>query len=109
MTQSVSQIRSDIEATKEQISHTVESLEERLHEMKDWHSVVDRYPLESLAISVGLGMILGGAYKPLFKHAGAYIKHAVTASASAYLMQTLTARKQQETTQRAVEAAVYNH
>jgi len=58
MTQSISQIRTDIENTKEHISQTVGELEGRLDELKDWHTVVNRFPVATLVISFGLGFLV---------------------------------------------------
>jgi hypothetical protein len=61
MSQSISQIRSEIEVTKAQISQTVDALENRFDEMKDWHTVVYRHPIASIAAVAGLGLFFSGA------------------------------------------------
>jgi hypothetical protein len=62
VTQSVAQIRTDIESTKGQISQTFTELEERFQEMKDWRSVVQHYPFQSILISVGVGLLASGLF-----------------------------------------------
>ncbi len=92
MAQSIPQIRTDIEQTKGNINSTVNELGERLQEMKDWKTIVQRYPLPSLAASVVAGLVFSGAISPFSKNIKRSIGQTLTATASAFLMQQLKER-----------------
>ncbi len=73
MAQSIAQIRTDIEQTKESISQTVQELEGRMHELRDWQVTMIRYPILLILASVGVGIIIsGGLTGPRFKTASKY-------------------------------------
>jgi hypothetical protein len=75
MGQSVSQVRFDIRQTKEHISETVDELERRVDELKNWQQLVRRYPVPSLMISVGIGLLVAGRL-PLFKLSAPVMRYA---------------------------------
>ena len=60
----VSKIKSEIEHTKSQIAHTVDVLEDRLDELKDWKSLTQRYPMQAVAVSLGVGFLLAKILMP---------------------------------------------
>lgn len=86
MSQSVSEIRSDIRQTKTELSQTVNELEHRLEEAKDWRLMAHRYPLHSLIVSVGLGFILGRGLEHVAAGTFRSLKHTARATLLAFAM-----------------------
>lgn len=88
MANSITQIRSDIASTKEQISQTVSELEDRLQELRDIKSTVRRYPLPSFLVSFGVGFMLSGALKKtVLLGARKSMGHVVTAALTGLVTQ----------------------
>lgn len=85
MAESISQIRTDIENTKDHINQTIGELEDRFQEMKDVHALVNRYPLGSVAVSVGVGILLSGKMGWIGKN----VQQVLAASVSAFLVRQL--------------------
>jgi len=54
------EIRNDIAARRESISHTVGQIGEKIHETLDWKGYIDRYPYAAIGLAVGTGLLLGG-------------------------------------------------
>ncbi|MBE0449118.1 MAG: hypothetical protein IBX64_13680 [Actinobacteria bacterium] len=59
MAETPDQTRREIEETRLRIAKAAGELEERLEETTNWRKVVGRYPLESFAIALGVGFVLG--------------------------------------------------
>jgi ElaB/YqjD/DUF883 family membrane-anchored ribosome-binding protein len=57
------EIRSDIAARRESISHTVGQLGEKLHDTLDWRGYVARYPYAAVGLAVGTGVLIGRLLK----------------------------------------------
>lgn len=81
------QIRSEIASTRQHISQTMEEIEYRFQELRNWKITVERYPLVSLVVSIGIGIFLSRAGVPLLRNARGNIKSAATATVSAFLIQ----------------------
>jgi hypothetical protein len=92
MAESITQIRSDIETTKEHISQTLGEIEHRFQEMKDWRAVVHNYPLASIAVSFGVGLLLSGLATPILRNVRGNARHMATSTISSLLMQQLRNR-----------------
>jgi hypothetical protein len=89
MSQSIPQIRSDIEATKDQISQTVHDIEERIHDLKDWRVTVQTYPIPSMVTAIVVGFILSGQVKPLLHMIGRGTQSALLATVSGIIVSQL--------------------
>lgn len=59
MAETPDQTRREIEETRLRIAEATEELEERLQETTDWRKFIGRYPLESFAVALGVGFIVG--------------------------------------------------
>lgn len=93
MAQSVSQIRSEIESTKEHMAQTVSELEERVQELRRWPQVVQQYPLPSVLVAFGLGFFFTGAFKvTLLRSTRNMVSHAFTAALTGIMVQQLQQR-----------------
>lgn len=53
------ELRAAMEGTRRSIHDTVEELRHRMGEAMDWRSYIERYPMASLTIAAGTGMVLG--------------------------------------------------
>ncbi len=89
MAQTIPQIRSDIETTKEHLSQTMNEIEDRIHELKDWKATVREYPIPSVAVSFGLGLLITARKELLMKLVRANTKRMVTAALSAVVMKQI--------------------
>ncbi|GAB6058136.1 hypothetical protein [Desulfonatronum parangueonense] len=61
---SVDEIRQDIAREKENVSHTVEQIGERIKSKMDWREQVNNYPYLSLGVAAGLGYLASVALLP---------------------------------------------
>jgi len=67
MAQTPDETRREIEETRFRIAEAAEELEERIEETTDWRKLVSKYPLESFAAALGIGLIVSGV---LFRSIG---------------------------------------
>jgi hypothetical protein len=56
---STTELREAMEATRRSIQDTVEELRHRVGEAMDWRSYIERYPMASLTMAAGTGIIIG--------------------------------------------------
>ena len=53
------ELRAAMDGTRRSIHDTVEELRHRMGEAMDWRSYIERYPMASLTMAAGTGMLLG--------------------------------------------------
>jgi ElaB/YqjD/DUF883 family membrane-anchored ribosome-binding protein len=58
-----SQLRNDIEASKEAITETIKRLDERVHQAVDWRAQVRDHPLVAVSAAAVGGMLLAGMFR----------------------------------------------
>lgn len=93
MAQAISQIRTDIEHTKGNISQTMSELEGRFNEMKDVRGTVQRYPLPSIAVAFGIGLLVSGAMTaPLLYRARHLLITTITGALTGFVTQQVQQR-----------------
>jgi hypothetical protein len=63
VSRSAQAIRSDIAATRESISETVDKLGEKISQTFDWREYVAQYPAIALGLTAGCGFLLAGIFK----------------------------------------------
>ncbi len=61
---SAEEIRQDIAARRELITETVDQISGRFQRTFDWRAYVKDYPLVTLGVVAGAGLLLGGLFKP---------------------------------------------
>ena len=54
------EIRNDIAARRESITHTVGQIGDKIHQAMDWKGYVERYPYAAIGLAVGTGLVIGG-------------------------------------------------
>lgn len=57
------EIRRDIEREKDNFSHTVEQIGERIKEKMDWREYVNNYPFLSLGAATGIGYLSSSVFR----------------------------------------------
>ena len=60
---SSTEIRNDIAARRESITHAVDQLGEKIHEAFDWRGYVRRYPYASVGVAFGTGLLVSRIFK----------------------------------------------
>ena len=80
-----SEIRNNIESTREHITQTVDLISNTIHQKVDWHEKVKQNPAQSLLIAVGVGFTLATFSTPLGRFLIKIGMKSVTAAASAYI------------------------
>lgn len=61
---SVEEIRQDIATRRELITETVDEISDRFQRTFDWRAYVKDYPLVTLGVAAGAGLLLGSLLKP---------------------------------------------
>jgi ElaB/YqjD/DUF883 family membrane-anchored ribosome-binding protein len=61
---SAEEIRQDIAARRELITETVDQISDRFQRTFDWRAYVKDYPLVTLGVAAGAGLLLGSLFKP---------------------------------------------
>lgn len=89
-TQSVSEIRSNLDQTKAHITQTVEALETRMNEVRDWKFLIQHYPLQSMLVVLSLGFTLSGVLNLLlFRAAKGYAGQIATVTLSSIVLRQI--------------------
>ena len=60
---SSTEIKNDIVARRESITHTVDQLGDKIHEVLDWRGYVRRYPYACMGVALGTGLLVSRAFK----------------------------------------------
>ena len=82
-------LRSKKERQEQEITDIAHRIENRIESYKDWHTIVREFPLQSLGVAVGAGILLTGSGSRILGFAA---KQAVTlaqAGITAYAMSWL--------------------
>lgn len=95
MVQSLTDIRNDIENTKSNLFQTVNELEDRLGEMKDWRSVTRHYPFAAMLVAFGFGLVVSGTLtKPVIHQTRKSLGGMVSGAVSAFLIHQFQGKQQ---------------
>ncbi|MBS1812153.1 MAG: DUF3618 domain-containing protein [Acidobacteria bacterium] len=62
--QTTEELRQNIAARRESITETVDKISDRVHRTLDWREYISDYPIASLGIAFGLGVVVSGIFKP---------------------------------------------
>lgn len=84
------ELRSKRERKEQEISDIAHRIEDRIESYKDWHKVVQDYPLQSVGVAVGAGLLFTGFGGGLLRFAFRQAEGIVRASVVAYVMATLS-------------------
>jgi hypothetical protein len=89
-TQSASEIRCNLDQTKVHITQTVEALETRMHEIKDWRFLVQHYPLQSMVVFLSLGFTLSGVLNIfLLRFAKGNLRQIATVALTSFILRQI--------------------
>lgn len=83
---SKAQLHQDIEAKKHELSKIAHQIGDRVDDMTDWRNQVQKHPMQSIGIAVGMGVILSGATRPLLRMASHQVAPIVRGSLVAMLL-----------------------
>lgn len=85
-----SELRSRLESQGEEISNIAHEIEHRIEEYTDWESLVRQYPLQSLGVAAGVGLLLSGAGGMLMRQAVKQVGTMAQASITAAIVAVIT-------------------
>ena len=85
----IPEIRSNIEQSKDDLVRTAHEIEYRVEELKNWRTAVDRYPLAAVGVSVALGLMVSGAMPGLLRMAVSNAAPMARSSLIAYITSAL--------------------
>lgn len=84
------ELRSKLERKEQEISDIAHKIEDRIESYTDWKAMVNDYPLQSVGIAVGAGLLLTGAGGGLMKFLFRQVASVAQAGALAYIAALLT-------------------
>lgn len=84
------ELRSKRERKEQEISDIAHRIEDRIESYKDWHQVVQDYPLQSVGVAIGTGLLFTSFGGGLFRFAFRQVEGLVRAGVLAYVIATLS-------------------
>lgn len=84
------ELRSQRDRKEQEITEIAHRIEDRIESYKDWKQLVHDFPLQSVGVAVGSGLLLTGFGGGLLRFAFRQAEGVVRASVVAYVLATLS-------------------
>ncbi len=91
------ELRSKKAQQEQEISAIAHRIEDRIESYKDWHTIVREYPLQSLGVAVGAGILLTGSGNKMLGFAVRQTASIAKAGITAYLLAWLSEQGAKQT------------
>jgi hypothetical protein len=80
-----SELRARLESQGEELHQITHAIETRFDEYRDWRGLVRRHPVSSVAVAVGVGLLLSGSAVGVLALLSRQIRDTATLGALTYL------------------------